>query len=164
MNDPHTAYVGIGSNLDNPERNCQQAIELLNNYYAQVVACSSLYQTEPVGYTPQPRFINAVVKLKTYLSPAQLLDELKSIEQKLGKEIKIRWGPRTIDLDLLLYDNLIIDEGGIQVPHPRMHTRSFVLIPLAELAAELMHPVLGLSMQELLKQIEHPTECVKIKP
>ena len=118
MNEAHIVYVGVGANLGNPKRNCQQAIECLGQDYIQVVACSSFYQTAPVGYSPQPHFINAVAKLQTTLSPFKLLNELKTIEKKLGKDIKLRWGPRTIDLDLLLYDNLIIDEAGLQVPHP----------------------------------------------
>ncbi len=160
----HIAYVALGSNLSNPNRNCQQAIELLHDDDCQITACSSFYRTEPVGYTGQPHFINAVVTLEVHLSPHKLFGRLKAIESSLGKDIKKRWGPRTIDLDLLLYDNLIIDEGDLQVPHPRMHTRSFVMLPMVELAPELIHPVLGRSMQELYEQIEQPTECIKVEP
>jgi 2-amino-4-hydroxy-6-hydroxymethyldihydropteridine diphosphokinase len=163
MNQTHIAYVGVGSNLGDSKNNCRQAIELLNDDYTQVTARSSLYRTEPVGYTDQPRFINAVVKLRTRLSPVRLLARLEAIEHRLGKDIKQRWGPRTIDLDLLLYDNLVMNEGGLQLPHPRMHSRSFVMIPLVELAPRLMHPLLDRSMQELLERIEQPTECIKLK-
>ncbi len=164
MNDAHIAYVGLGSNLGDPAHNCQRAIELLHCDYTQVLARSSLYRTEPVGYTDQPRFINAIVKLRTPLPPFQFWAELKAIEHKLGKDIKHRWGPRTIDLDLLLYDNLVINEGGLQIPHPRLHTRSFVMIPLVELAPQLSHPLLGQSMQKLLEQLKQSTRCVKLIP
>jgi 2-amino-4-hydroxy-6-hydroxymethyldihydropteridine diphosphokinase len=161
MTRAHIAYIGVGSNLGDPKRNCQQAIDLLNSDVCQVLACSPFYRTEPVGYISQPPFINAVIKLNTDLSPIKLLGELNTIERKLGKAIKTRWGPRTIDLDILLYDNLIIKEQGLKIPHPRMQMRSFVMIPLVELEPELIHPVLGQSMRELLEQIKQPTMCVK---
>lgn len=158
----HIAYVALGSNLGQPKHNCQQAVELLGDDDTQVAVCSSLYRTEPVGYTGQPHFINVAAKLNTYLTPHKLFNQLKAIENRLGKDIKQRWGPRTIDLDLLLYDNLIIDDNDLQVPHPRMHTRSFVMLPMVELAPKLIHPVLAQSMQKLYEQIKQPTECIKI--
>ncbi len=162
-NEAHIVYVGVGSNLGDSRQICQQAIALLGSHTMEVQACSSFYRSTPVGYSPQPHFLNAVVKLHTNLPPLKLLARLKAVEKQLGKDIKIRWGPRTIDLDILMYDNLIIDKESLQVPHPRMHTRSFVMLPLVELAPQLIHPVWEMSMRELLEQLENPTECIKVE-
>ncbi len=157
------AYIGVGSNLGDSEYNCRQAIALLAGSNMQLQVCSSFYRSEPVGYSPQPHFINAVVRLQTELSANDLLVELKAVEKRLGKDIKEKWGPRTIDLDILLYDNLIIDDDDLHIPHPRMHMRSFVLMPMLELDPQLIHPVLGISIKELLDKLEKPTECIKVK-
>jgi 2-amino-4-hydroxy-6-hydroxymethyldihydropteridine diphosphokinase len=131
------AYVGLGANLGDRERTIRRAVELLPD----VVAVSQLIETDPVGYVDQPRFLNGVAALETELPPRALLERLLEIERSLGRTRDgPRFGPRTIDLDLLLYGDEQIDEPGLTVPHPRMHERRFVLEPLAELAPDLIVP------------------------
>jgi 2-amino-4-hydroxy-6-hydroxymethyldihydropteridine diphosphokinase len=133
------AYVGLGSNLGDRESLIRQAAELVG-----AVRLSSIVESEPWGYEHQPRFLNAVAELETVLAPRQLLDHLLDVERRLGRErIGPRWGPRTIDLDLLLYDDLELDEPGLTLPHPRLHERRFALEPLAELAPDLVVPGRG---------------------
>ncbi len=148
-----TAYIGLGSNIGDRLENCKQALRLMNTAQTQVLQVSSFYQTSPVGYTDQPDFINAAAKIQTRLEPLELLDFLQEIERSLGKNITVRWGPRSIDLDIVLYDNLIINQERLQIPHPRMLERSFVLIPLAEIAPEIIHPVAGKTIAELAKNV-----------
>jgi 2-amino-4-hydroxy-6-hydroxymethyldihydropteridine diphosphokinase len=146
------AFVGIGSNLGEPERQIEAALELLRAEDGiDVVAVSSLRETEPVGYQDQPNFLNGAAALETELSPRELLDRLLAIEQKLGRERGVgpRFGPRLIDLDLLLYGDETVDEPGLTVPHPRLAKRRFALEPLAELDPSLEIPGYG-SVQDLL--------------
>jgi 2-amino-4-hydroxy-6-hydroxymethyldihydropteridine diphosphokinase len=133
------AYVGLGSNLGDREATIRAAVAALPG----VVALSELRETEPVGLVDQPLFLNGAARLETELSARQLLDELLAIERELGRERRERWGPRTIDLDLLLYGDEIVDEPGLSVPHPRLHERRFALEPLAELDPELVIPARG---------------------
>jgi len=135
------AYIGIGSNIGNRQANIKRALDLLNsNENIEVSAVSSLVETAPVGYTEQPNFINAAAELYTNLTPRELLNTLLAIENQMGRTREVRWGPRVIDLDLLLYNNEHINEDGLQVPHPRIMERAFVLLPLAEIAPELILP------------------------
>jgi 2-amino-4-hydroxy-6-hydroxymethyldihydropteridine diphosphokinase len=131
-------YVAIGSNLDGPEGQARRAmVELDQLPSSQVLACSSLYLTEPLGPAAQPDYVNAVVALETHLSPRDLLLALKTIEvahDRDGREV--RWGPRTLDLDILLYDDVQINEPDLRVPHPELARRAFVLIPLADIASD----------------------------
>ena len=146
------AFVGIGSNLGEPERQIAAALELLRAVDGiDVVAVSSLRETEPVGYLDQPNFLNGAAALETELSPRGLLDRLLAIELQLGRERGTgpRFGPRTIDLDLLLYGDETVDEPGLTVPHPRLAERRFALEPLAELDPALEVPGQG-SVQSLL--------------
>ena len=146
------AFVGIGSNLGEPERQIAAALELLRAVDGiDVVAVSSLRETEPVGYLDQPNFLNGAAALETKLSPRELLDRLLAIELQLGRERGTgpRFGPRTIDLDLLLYGDETVDEPGLTVPHPRLAERRFALEPLAELDPALEVPGQG-SVQSLL--------------
>jgi len=134
------AYVGLGANLGDREATIRRAVELLPD----VVAVSTLVETDPVGFVDQPRFLNGVAALETELAPRQLLDRLLAIERELGRTREgPRFGPRTIDLDLLLHGDAEIDEPGLTVPHPRLHERRFVLEPLAELDPELVVPGRG---------------------
>jgi 2-amino-4-hydroxy-6-hydroxymethyldihydropteridine diphosphokinase len=133
------AYVGVGSNLGDRERTIRAAIDALPG----VVAVSALRETEPVGPVEQPPFLNGAVALETELSPRELLDMLLAVERRLGRERRERWGPRTIDLDLLLYGDRSLDEPGLSLPHPRLHERRFALEPLAELDPELEIPGRG---------------------
>jgi len=117
------------------------------------VRASSLYDTEPVGALDQPHFLNAVAQVETQLTPRQLLWNLMLIERRLGRVRTQRWGPRTLDLDLLLYEDLVIDEDDLQVPHPELTKRSFVLVPLVELEPMLLHPATGETMLALLQKL-----------
>jgi 2-amino-4-hydroxy-6-hydroxymethyldihydropteridine diphosphokinase len=133
------AYVGLGANLGDREATIRAAVAALPG----VLAVSSLRETEPVGVTDQPRFLNGVAALETELSARDLLDTLLALERRLGRERRERWGPRTIDLDLLLFGQEAIDEPGLTVPHPRLHERRFALEPLAEIAPDALIPGRG---------------------
>jgi 2-amino-4-hydroxy-6-hydroxymethyldihydropteridine diphosphokinase len=135
------AFVGLGANLENPLQQVSQAIlELGAIERTRLLAVSSLYRSAPVGYADQPDFINAVAKVHSQLSPHQLLDALHAIENRHGRRRSKRNAPRTLDLDLLLYDTLVLHEEGLILPHPRMHERAFVLLPLAEIAPDAKLP------------------------
>jgi 2-amino-4-hydroxy-6-hydroxymethyldihydropteridine diphosphokinase len=149
------AYVGLGSNMGDRERMLWSAVHMLAfNPEVEVVAVSSIRETDPVGLADQPRFLNAAVALDTELGPRALLDLLMAVERELGRTRDgPRFGPRTIDLDLLLYGDEVVDEPGLTVPHPRLHERRFVLEPLAELDDELTVPEKG-AVQALLARVE----------
>lgn len=147
----HSAYIGIGSNLETPVNQVQQAIQELRNLpYCQLLKASSLYASNPMGPQDQPDYINAVVHLGTDLEPLALLDALQELEQLHRRVRKQHWGPRTLDLDLLLYNQETIDQARLQVPHPGLTQRNFVLYPLAEINSKLSLPN-GTSLQQLLQ-------------
>ena len=144
------AFVGVGANLGDRRSTIETAIERLGAVEGvEVTAVSSLRETDPVGVVEQPRFLNGAVELETTLSAHDLLDALLEVERGLGRVRGERWGPRTIDLDLLLYGDEVVDEPGLRIPHPRLHERRFVLEPLAELAPSLSVPGQG-SVSDLL--------------
>jgi 2-amino-4-hydroxy-6-hydroxymethyldihydropteridine diphosphokinase len=148
------AFVGIGANLGKPAEACREAIERMGEVPGvRVLRWSSLYRTMPVGPQDQPPFINAVAEIRTDLAPRQLLLILKEIERQMGRTAGPKWGPRIIDLDLLFYGQEVIQEGGLQIPHPELHRRAFVLIPLCELASYLIHPAFGVSIRGLLDRL-----------
>ncbi len=149
------AYVGLGSNLGDREHMIWGAIHMLTfNPEVEAVAVSSIRETEPAGFVDQPRFLNAAAAIETELEPRALLDLLLSIERELGRTREgPRFGPRTIDLDLLLYGDEVVDEPGLKIPHPRLHERRFALEPLAELDPDLTVPEKG-SVQALLAGVE----------
>jgi 2-amino-4-hydroxy-6-hydroxymethyldihydropteridine diphosphokinase len=151
----HTAYIGVGSNLGEREATISNALELLAaDPELEIEAVSAIRETDPVGVVDQPRFLNAAVRLATDLAPKPLLERLLAVEQQLGRvRSGERYGPRTIDLDLLLYGDEIVDEPGLRVPHPRLAERRFVLEPLAELDPGLVVPGLG-PIQALLAELE----------
>lgn len=147
------AYIGIGSNLDNREENCLSAIRLLSERGINLRKQSSMYETAPWGVKDQPSFINMTIEVETDKTPAELLHLLKGIEKEIGRSETTRWGPRVIDLDILFYDDLVTDEPELQIPHPHMQEREFVLRPLAEIAPDKMHPALRKTVRELLKRL-----------
>jgi len=150
-----TAYVGLGANLGDREGTLRRALELLAARDGVTVdAVSTLRETEPVGYLDQPLFLNGVVRVETELPPRELLATLLEVERELGRDRSgRRFGPRTVDLDLLLYDDVELDEEGLTVPHPRLHERRFVLEPLAELAPRLVVPGVG-PLEALLSELD----------
>ena len=140
----NTAYVALGANLGDPKATVLAAFAALANLpESRVARCSSLYRTAPVGILSQPDFVNAVVLLETTLAPETLLDALLDIEARFGRIRRERNGPRTLDLDLLLYDDIELDLPRLTLPHPRLHLRAFVLLPLAEVAPDLAIPRRG---------------------
>jgi 2-amino-4-hydroxy-6-hydroxymethyldihydropteridine diphosphokinase len=148
-----TAYIGLGSNLSDPEAQVGRALaELTAIPRSELIACSALYRTAPVGPADQPDYVNAVVSLRTGLSPRELLEALQAIERGHGRQRNgTRWGPRTLDLDILLYGDRRVAEPGLRVPHPEMARRAFVLVPLADVApAGLWVPDVG-ALEELLE-------------
>ena len=147
---PRTIYVSLGSNVGDRAANLERAIRALENAGVRVRRVSSLYQTEPMGFPAQHWFLNCVVEAETRLLPLQLLNALRRIEFRLGGRKLVARGPRRVDLDILLYGDATIRMHELEVPHPRMHARAFVLAPLAELAPSTSHPAWGKTARNLL--------------
>ena len=168
------AYISLGSNLGRKKANIRKAVKLLSKKKdVKILKVSSLYETEPVGYVKQDWFVNTCLKAETNLSPRQLLKTLKDIEKELKRKKRftphlfkgagfIRWGPRTIDLDILLYDNLRLKTKDLVIPHPEMHKRAFVLIPLMELEPNLGHPTKRKSILELLANLKRSKKVKRL--
>ena len=144
-----TAYLGLGSNLGKREKHLRDGVRLLCNSL-KLVQTSSVYETEPWGYVDQPPFLNLVCEVGTDQTPHQVLLTAKEMERRVGRSPTRRYGPRILDIDLLLYDDQVISTVSLTVPHPGMAERAFVLVPLAEIASTQVHPVIGLSVGELL--------------
>lgn len=144
----HTVYLALGSNLGDRLANLKQAIASLPPQM-EVKAASSVYETPPWGYEDQPEFLNQVVKASTYLDPEPLLKHLKRLEIALGRKTSFLNGPRSIDLDILFYDDLVLKTASLVIPHPRLHERGFVLLPLLEISPDLVHPVNQKSVREM---------------
>ncbi|MDO8310319.1 MAG: 2-amino-4-hydroxy-6-hydroxymethyldihydropteridine diphosphokinase [Sideroxyarcus sp.] len=162
----HMAFVGLGSNLADPVVQVSRALDALGNLpQTRVVQRSSLYRSAPVDYLEQPDFINAAVRLETELTPRALLEALLALEHECGRTREFRNAPRTLDLDVLLYDDLVHHEHGLTIPHPQMHLRAFVLQPLLEIAPDCVIPGIGAVAQaarlcagQTLERLEHAPE------
>ncbi len=149
----HVTYLSLGSNLGDRESNLRNSITLLAPLVHTRLQ-SSIYETEPWGYADQPSFLNQVIKASTSLEPMRLLDFLKELEVSMGRQETFRFGPRLIDLDILFYDDLILDTPKLTIPHPRITERAFVLIPLAEIEPNLYHPVAHKTIQEIKNLVD----------
>ena len=147
------AYIALGSNLGDKEKNLRRALLLLTQQGVEVVRVSSFLSTEPYGVTDQPQFLNAVACVRTSLAPLALLDVLLATELAMGRVRLRHWGERNIDLDLLLYEDVVLDMPRLRLPHPDMQNRVFVLLPLAEIAPELKHPTLQKTIWELKENL-----------
>ena len=172
--EPVTVYLGLGSNLGHREENLSEAIALLganrghtldDSVDSQSVAnfnfgeihtlrVSSVYETSPWGYNDQPDFLNCVLQASSNLPPGGLLERVKAIEKVMGRQQTVRYGPRLIDVDILFYGDHIVDRPDLQIPHPRLHQRAFVLVPLAELHRDLVHPILQITVGELASRVD----------
>lgn len=144
------AFIAIGSNLGDRVGNVRKAVSMVcDGVNARLLAMSSLYETEPWGVKDQPRFVNAVMKVETSLDPVELLARTKAVEETMGRQRGLRWGPRTIDLDIVFHGSVVMDEQGLVIPHPGAAERAFVMVPLAEIDPGFVHPVLGKSAAEI---------------
>ncbi len=153
INPTSTIYLALGSNLGDRYANLRAAITALPPA-VYVVQESPVYETPPWGYTDQPAFLNMTLKGETALEPVELLQRLKNLETGLGRQPSVRWGPRLIDLDILFYSDLVLETQGLVIPHPHLQERAFVLVPLADLAPDLLHPVFGKSIRDLLAGVD----------
>jgi len=159
------AFLGLGSNLGDPAGHCRKAVDLISGIpRVRVLRVSSFYRTEPLGFKEQDWFINVVVEIRTALLPLDLLKALQDVEQVMGRErtATVRGGPRLIDIDILLYDQEMVEEEGLFIPHPEMHRRRFVLVPLAEIASYVIHPQFGVTIKGLLERLDDQGEVVRL--
>ena len=154
-------YLLLGSNENNRQHNIEQALRLMALKGCEILSQSALYETEAWGLKEQQPFLNQAVEVRTTLQPLQLLHTLKAIEKETGRVETVKWGPRVIDIDILFYGAAIIDEPELKVPHPYLHQRRFTLVPLAEIAPQLLHPVIYKTVVQLLAECEDTSE---VKP
>ncbi|AVQ38136.1 2-amino-4-hydroxy-6-hydroxymethyldihydropteridine diphosphokinase [Clostridium sporogenes] len=150
----HTAYVAFGSNIGEKENYIKRALEKIEEREIKIIKVSPIYETEPYGVLDQDSFLNGVVKIETNLTPEDLIEELLNIEKQLDRVRERRWGPRTIDLDIIFYDDLIINEKDLVIPHKDMENREFVLKPLCDIDENFIHPVLKKSVRELYDRLK----------
>lgn len=157
-----SVYIGFGSNIGDRLAHIQNAIHALSETEGITFQkISSIYQTDPVGYETQAQFLNGVAAIQTALPPLPLLHTLKDIEILVGRQHRVRWGPREIDLDILIYGDLCVETEKLVIPHPEMYRRRFVLAPLAEIAPDVVHPVFQATVQTLLERLKNDTSVVK---
>ena len=150
-------HIGIGSNMGNRQANCVKALEMLQSNGIIIKKVSSMHETEPWGLTEQPEFINMTIEAETDITPEYLLIMLKRIENEMGNKDTInrhvRWGPRIVDLDILFHNDIVISMEHLQIPHPLLHKRDFVLLPLSEIAPEKVHPILKKTVRQLFEEL-----------
>jgi 2-amino-4-hydroxy-6-hydroxymethyldihydropteridine diphosphokinase len=149
----HTIYIALGTNLGNRLDNLQRTVKALPPE-ARVINASPIYETPPWGYLDQADFLNQVLQAETDLTPEDLLAYLKRLETQLGRQASFKYGPRLIDLDILFYDDLILETSILTIPHPKINERAFVLVPLADLAPDHLHPSFGLTVRELMEKVD----------
>jgi len=161
----YTAYIAVGSNLGDRLSNCQKGIsELTKKTNSQLIRLSDFYQTQPMYIEDQDWFINGVFSIQTKYSPHELFHSIKETEILLGRDLTAkRYGPRVLDLDILMMDNLIINTQNLNIPHPRLHERRFVLQPLSDIAAEIVHPILNKNIKELLIDLNDDQKVYRYK-
>lgn len=160
-----TAYIGVGSNEDGPLRQCRTAIDLIGKTAGiRLIEFSSFYRTAPVGLVEQAEFINAVCEIRSYMPPRGLLQRLKDAERAMGRRKTLHWGPRVIDLDILLFGQEMVTEGDLVIPHPELHKRRFVLEPLNEIAPYVIHPAFGISVRGLLDRLADQNLVERLPP
>jgi len=147
------AAIGLGSNVGDRLGALRRALSLMKRKGIEIIKKSDVFETPPVGLTEQPKFLNACVLVKTSMDPQLLLAQLKGIEAAIGRQNRGHWGPREIDLDILYIDDLVIREGELEIPHPRMHERAFVLVPLSQISPQWRHPILGKTVEELTREV-----------
>jgi len=158
-----TVFIGVGSNIGNRYKNIQDAEkEISKSDLCKIVRVSKIYETDPVGYLNQDNFLNCVFKIDTQFTPEQLIDFLLNTEKTLKRERIIHWGPRTIDLDILFYDNITISSSKLIIPHPRMHERMFVMKPLCDLIPDYIHPVLNETCRVIAEKLEKDQGIPKV--
>ena len=158
----HTVFISVGSNLGHQLDNCLKGIAALTESGESVlVGVSRFFRTSPVDYTDQDWFVNAAVKISTTMAPLTLLENLVAIQQRMGRKVDtVRFGPRVLDLDILLYDDRVIRTPRLEVPHPRMHKRAFVLRPICDINPSIIHPVLGQTVADLLNRLDDEDQQV----
>lgn len=153
-------YLHLGSNEGDREKSISDCIRLLEEKVGNILAKSSLYETEAWGVKEQPDFLNQALEIITSLAPREVLDEIKTIEHSLGREVKVKWGQRKIDIDILFYDDEIINTEHLNIPHPQLEKRNFVLVPMLEIAGDKMHPTLNKTIEELYDECRDDGEVM----
>ncbi len=155
MEDGVICFLGIGSNVGNPASNCAAAVKCISDVDGvRVLRCSSLYKTQPVGLEEQDWFVNGVIEIRPMLRLRALMDAMQRVEDEMGRLRGEKWGPRIIDIDILLYGQAVMEEEGLVVPHSELHKRRFVLVPLNEIAPCAIHPAFGISVKGLLDRLQ----------
>lgn len=155
-------FLGLGSNVGNRAENIKNAIGLIEKNIGKIAKKSHLYETQPWGEPNQEPFYNQVIMVNTTQDPRELLDKISRAERELGRERKEKWGPRIIDIDILFYGKRVIRDKGLEIPHPELHKRAFVLAPLMEIAAEFEHPILGKPVDELYMMCDDNSDVIML--